>query len=294
MSDPTLSKKIRLHITPFTQDLLKAYVPPSLQAAASNISFHTLPTFPEGYGYLDLPEMEAQKLKKKLNGSTLKGKKVKIQEAKPDRKRKLAEEAQQEETNAKAEKRARKNAKSEKGIEKLQPGVELPPDRRVQRGWTEAPAERKNKPKKEKESEGKSKQPKKESSRYTREPEVLFRTKLPANAPVRVHKVKEKAASKKSKSSDERQVVVHEFEKTNKYAGFLKSNNAPQNAQPVSEYVEGKGWVNADNEVVEPDRTSKREIKETAKPKQTAVPVNPAESAPPDNAAVTKPAEKVA
>jgi len=292
MVDPTLLKKTRLHITPFNSGLFDACIPPSLQPAVSNISFHAVPTFPGGYGYLDLPEMEAQKLKKKLNGSTLKGKKVRVQEAKPDRRRKLAEETQGEETNDKAESKARKKPKSEKGVDQLQPGVELPADRRVQRGWTEVPTERRSKAKNEKESEGKSKKPKKEPSKYTREPELLFRTTLPVNAPLKITQANKEPTAKKGKSSDGGQVVVHEFGKTKKHAGFLKSNNAPQNAQPVSEYVEGRGWVNAEGKVVEPERAGKRQLRETARPAETALLVKSAKSVPPGKAAVTKPAKQ--
>ncbi|KAF7188743.1 hypothetical protein HII31_09995 [Pseudocercospora fuligena] len=46
----------------------------SLRSQASDISFHSIETFPEkGFGYVELPAMEAQKLKKKLNGTVLKG-----------------------------------------------------------------------------------------------------------------------------------------------------------------------------------------------------------------------------
>jgi len=52
-------------------------VGPRLLDSVSNVSYHTLQTFPENsYGYLDIPTMEAEKIKKKLNGAILKGKKI--------------------------------------------------------------------------------------------------------------------------------------------------------------------------------------------------------------------------
>ena len=84
-------KRVRLHITPLSPDLLSAILPSSIAHLAEAVSYHTLDVFPEcNYGYLELPSMEAEKLKKKLNGSILKGKKIQIEEARP-RKRALEE-----------------------------------------------------------------------------------------------------------------------------------------------------------------------------------------------------------
>lgn len=62
-----------------------------LQKAAS-VSYHTLQTFPErSYGYVTLPVADAEKITKKLNGSILRGLKMKVSEARPERKRRLEE-----------------------------------------------------------------------------------------------------------------------------------------------------------------------------------------------------------
>jgi hypothetical protein len=91
------NKNVRLHITPLKPELLKVYLAPSVLPLAKNISYHIVETFPEkGYGYLELPEVEAKKLKNKLNGLTLKGSKVRIEMAKPE-KRKVREEGEAEE-----------------------------------------------------------------------------------------------------------------------------------------------------------------------------------------------------
>ena len=71
-----INQKVRLHITPLSPELLSAVLASHTAHLADNISYHTLETFPENnYGYLELPPMEAEKLKKKLNGSILKSKK---------------------------------------------------------------------------------------------------------------------------------------------------------------------------------------------------------------------------
>ena len=102
------TKTVRLHITPLKPELLKVYLAPSVLPLARNISYHTVETFPEkGFGYVELPEQEAQKVRKKLNGTTLKGSKVRIEMAKPE-KRKAREEADAEEKPAKRSKKERK------------------------------------------------------------------------------------------------------------------------------------------------------------------------------------------
>ena len=79
--------RTRLYISPFTPELLPIVLAPSVLPTASNISFHSLQTFPErNYGFVDLPAMEATKVKKKLHGSILKGSKVKVEEARAEAK----------------------------------------------------------------------------------------------------------------------------------------------------------------------------------------------------------------
>src|SRR3954447_9464317 len=84
LSYDMIDQRIRLHITPLSPNLLNAILPSSIAHLAEAISYHTLDVFPErNYGYLELPSMEAEKLKKKLNGSILKGKKIQVEEARP-------------------------------------------------------------------------------------------------------------------------------------------------------------------------------------------------------------------
>jgi hypothetical protein len=260
------NKTVRLHITPFRPDLLKVYLAPSVQPFAQNISYHTVETFPEkGFGYVELPEVEAQKLKKKLNGTILKGSKVRIEMAKPE-KRKAREEADaakeaQKETE-RPSKRAKKDKKEKKERKKKEQGVlegvELPDDRKVQRGWTE-PVTKTKKDKKEKDKKDKSdKEAKKERkhSKYTKEPELLFKAKLtPVAATEVAHKDKKKAKKEKKEKNKSKstEVIVHEFEKNTKTPSFLKQPDVVISKKPAVDYVNGLGWVDEDGVVVEPE-----------------------------------------
>jgi hypothetical protein len=243
---------VRLHITPFTPALLKSYIAPSILPLATNISYHVVETFPEkGFGYIDLPVMEATKLKKKLNGSTLKGSKVRVEDAKPE-KRKAAEGAESEDD--KPAKRAKKDRKKkEQGVIE---GAELPSDRKIKRGWTEPPVKNR-KERKDKDKDKKDKKVKQKDSKYTKEPEMLFKTKLTPVAATEVARKekskgkKDKKEKKKSKSKDE--TIVHEFENNTKQPSFLKRVEVAAEPKPAVEYVNGVGWVDEDGNVVEPE-----------------------------------------
>jgi hypothetical protein len=247
-------KTVRLHITPFTPALLKAYLGPSILPLAKNISYHAVETFPEkGFGYVELPAMEAQKIKKKLNGSTLKGSKVRIADAKPE-KRKAIEDAEHLDEDGEPSKKRSKKARKEQGV---LDGAELPDGRKVKRGWTEPPV----KSKKEKKEKGdkdkdqvKEKKVKRKESKYTKEPELLFKAKLTpvaATEEARKEKSKDKKKEKKDKNKSKREVVVHEFEKSTKQPSFLKASKASSENKEAVEYVNGKGWVDEDGNVVE-------------------------------------------
>lgn len=259
---PDELKTVRLHITPFRPELLSLYLAPSVLPLATNISYHTVETFPEkGFGYVELPEAEAQKLKKKLNGSTLKGSKVRIEMAKSE-KRKAREEADAAKDAAEAErssKRSKKEKKEKKRKEQgILEGVELPDERKVKRGWTEPPSkskkERKEKKDKTKDKEAKHQQ---KASKYTKEPELLFKAKLTPVAATEVarkeKKDKKEKKEKKDKKSKSREVIVHEFEKNSKTPSFLKETKIVASNKPAVEYVNGQGWVDEDGNVVEPE-----------------------------------------
>lgn len=257
------SSTVRLHITPLKPELLKVYLAPSVLPLARNVSYHTVETFPEkGFGYVELPEQEAQKIRKKLNGTTLKGSKVRIEMAKPE-KRKAREEADAEEKPAKRSKKDKKEKKEKKekeGEKRVRSpgvfdGVELPADRKVKRGWTE-PTTRSSKDKKDKKDK-KSKDGKypPKPSKYTKEPELLFKAKLEPVAATE-HSRKEKKKDKKEKKERKtktKEVIVHEFEKNVKTPSFLKQAKVSTEKKPPVDYIDGVGWVDEDGAVVEPE-----------------------------------------
>ncbi|KAJ5677415.1 uncharacterized protein N7477_003048 [Penicillium maclennaniae] len=236
-----IEEKTRLHIVPFTPELLPSVLPPSLRQSATDISFHTIPTFPENnYGYVTLPTMDAEKIKKKLNGSILKGKKFKVDHARPSKRQRDEEEAVEVPAE---EKKKSKKRKSKDVEDEVIDGYELPSDRKVKRGWTEPSKKEKRR------SEKKSKDAKKEKpqlkSKYTEKSECLFRTTLPPNR-LSVD-VEDKKAKKKKKSS--RETVVHEFAKTYTQPSFLRS--AGEDVPPTTTFDEEKGWVDSAGAVKE-------------------------------------------
>lgn len=252
--------RTRLHIAPFGPELLQRYVSSTVLPLATGISYHSVQTFPEKqFGYVELPTAEAQKLKKKYNGSILKGMKVSVSDAKPEKRKRKAEDEGEEDVSkeeSKVKKKAKKEEKERKKREEgVLNGVELPKERTVKRGWTEPISESKKKDKKDRKQE--PAQHKKE------EAELLFKTELPPNKkPTKEDrkKSKEKKEKKDKKSKNDRNhVVVHEFEKTKAAAPEAEDGGAAWSKAPTSEYIEGKGWVDVDGNVVEAEtRRSKR------------------------------------
>jgi hypothetical protein len=247
---------VRLHISPFTPDILPLILSSSLQDIATDISFHELATFPErNYGFVTLPIMEAQRLRKKVNGSILRGGKVKVEEARPKKAVKVAsdEDKNDAETQDSQERQMRKRKRQEGVV----PAYELKDERKVKRGWTE-PAAVKVKEKREK--KGKDKSDKKttkkrqEPSAYTQDAECLFKTEVPPNK--QDSNASEKNTSQKKRSKRKR-TVVHEFEHTEKHPSFLRSS-ATSGKELTVQYDEEMGWVDASGAVVEPKKTKSR------------------------------------
>ncbi|KAI0544747.1 hypothetical protein F4679DRAFT_563666 [Xylaria curta] len=262
----------RLHITPFDESLQNVVIPASVLPRARNISYHTIETFPEKrFGFVDLPTMDAEKLKKKLNGAVLKGSKVRIETARPESIPDYAADADNGETKEK-----KKKSKKRKLEADVIEGVQLE-GRKVKRGWTtteqEMIEEKRKKAKKEK-KEGKSskdeekkdkkdkKKDKKKAavkSKYTDEPECLFKTKLPTAGPSKATEETDETSTpkKKRKRKSDREVVVHEFEKTTKYPTFLKSSSTGVTAETTT-FEDGVGWVDSTGKVVEPVKLRRR------------------------------------
>lgn len=249
-------------------------IPAAVLPSARNISYHTLETFPERrYGFVDLPAEDAEKLRRKLNGTTLKGCKMRVEKARPETRIEPtgAEDAVVELKRKKAKDDKDKSKKRKREPDVLE-GVALH-DRHVKRGWTEPPTTNKRKNRKDKEGKDKDKAKEKEKkkrpkSKYTEGEECLLKTKLPPNTIKNLapEELEHKKRSKK-KGSSSRQVVIHEFEKTTKFPSFLKTSTTTDR-KPAAEFVEGKGWVDEEGNLVE-------EVKEKEKEKKKKLPQRP-------------------
>lgn len=260
-----MSERKRLHISPLNESLLPMVLGPSILNQAPNVSYHTLQAFPErNYGYVDLPIMEADKIKKRLNGSILKGSKMKVEEARPLRQvqKPVGEEVTNiDEPRGKKARKAKRKTKREEGALL---GYELPDNRKVKRGWTE-PASTVQGSKGNKDKTGKKS--KLQKSTFTEEPECLFKTKLAPNTVTLVDRSStEVSASKKRKRGQaDREITVHEFANTTKHASFLRDNNTSQKSKATTEYVDGKGWIDGDGMIVE--KEVKRDVAESSSSK---------------------------
>ena len=247
-----MTERKRLHITPLNPQLLPVILPPPVLQQSSNISFHIIQTFPDkNYGFVDLPELEAAKLKKKLHGSLLKGFKMRVEEARP--KKKFGEDGESEEPGLNTLETMDERSKTTKAREEgVIHGHELH-DRKVKRGWTE-PASSEAKPsKRRKDKLDKKSKPK--ASSLTGNAECLFKTMLPPNKiPSDNARIK-----KRKRGESSRQFIVHEFENTTKHANFLRDDSDTTSQKRTSEYVEGRGWVDEDGNVVEAGPKGRRE-----------------------------------
>lgn len=251
----TAVKRVRLHISPFNSSLLDKIIAPSLKPLASGISFHSIQTFPErDFGYVELPTMEAQKLKKKLNGSTLKGTKVKIEDAKPEKKRKSDDEE-----GTGSHKKARKLPRKQKGwpngtgLPNDFSGHELGRGRHVKRGWSETTDNGKD-PVEEEEDEGKA-----DGERTNLDSKKLrFKTTLPPTTSTNeIQKSgKSNKKDKKQKGNNNQKVVVEEFGKKRKLPQTPIKPEGP--GFGALNYEDGKGWVNEFGDVIEAERSSKQ------------------------------------
>ncbi|KAL4798164.1 hypothetical protein BDV19DRAFT_357185 [Aspergillus venezuelensis] len=253
----------RLHITPFSQELLPLVLGASIRPLATGISFHEIPTFPENnYGYVTLPTMEADKVKKKLNGSILKGRKFKVESARSDKRQTNEEDGQK--TKSRGKHSSGKKPKKRKAEDNVLDGHELSPDRKIKRGWTESMNDKEARRKKEKRSKDKGEKKSKSqlNSKYTEKSECLFRTSLP---PTKFSSTDDKS-KKSKKSKDAPECVVHEFSQTLKHPTFLRSDDGGNTL--TSTYEDDKGWVDEAGNLKEP--VSERIRKDKYRPGQVA------------------------
>ncbi|MCJ1343960.1 hypothetical protein MMC31_002159 [Peltigera leucophlebia] len=252
-----MHERKRLHISPFNPDLLPIVLPQNLLQHATNISFQAIQTLPEkNYGYVDLPAMDAEKLKKKLNGSILRGSKMRVDDARPEKAKKATKteagnEAPMEDGSVQDRpKRGKRKAEKSDGVI---PGVELPEGRKVRRGWTEpTPSSTGGKAIKSNFKKHDTK-PKSKPSSFTTESECLFKTRLPPNSVAN-----DITAKKRKRDQPKRDIIVHEYANTKKHATFLRDNQGPAGAKPASEFVEGTGWIDQDGNILEGDPVQRR------------------------------------
>ncbi|KAH8170303.1 hypothetical protein LIA77_09084 [Sarocladium implicatum] len=232
--------------------------------------------------------MDAEKLRKKLNGATLKGTKVRIEKARPEVREQPDDDSPNPEKSKKKKSKSKKAPKDDseddepkkkrKREHDVFDGVKLE-DRKVKRGWTETPEEAQKKPKRSKESKDKDKKTDKDAkqkkkrvrSKYTEGAECLLNTKVPPNALKNL--TPSESSSKRRKKDKSRQVTIHEFEKTTKFPSFLKTTSSAEAGSAATEYVEGKGWVDEEGNVVEavavkekPDATKRKSASKKKSP----------------------------
>lgn len=244
-----LNNTTRLYVSPLTPSLLPAVLGPSLTEVAQNISYHEIQTLPENnYGYIELPAVDAERLRKKLSGAILRGSKMKVEEARPKKRRRADQEDDGAQHISPAKSKKASTTKRKASDTEAISGHQLCPERKVQRGWTE--------PAKEKKSKKAAEKTGKKSSKYTDKEELLFRTKVPANKADLPAK-KPKKVIKARHGAEEH--TVHEFEKTVTQPTFLKTQSSSSRAN--LEYVDGKGWVDESGEVVEAEPASARRKK---------------------------------
>ncbi|KAL8896383.1 MAG: hypothetical protein Q9207_007731 [Kuettlingeria erythrocarpa] len=246
--------------------LLPTVLSEPLRESATNLTYHTLQAFPEKrYGYVDLPTTEADLLRKKLHGYILKGMKMKVEKARPEKVRKRTENGDEVSMEDRRKKGTRSKTKTKKEDGVL-PGVELPNDRKVKRGWTD-PAVAKGS------EAAKVRKPRVKErittpSAHTDGPECLFKTALPPKAVGNVLGTSLEATKprKRKRRDTERGVVVHEFENTTKYPSFIRDEASAKQKELASSYVEGKGWVDEAGNLIEAENGNRRTRSKVIKP----------------------------
>lgn len=236
---PTEQLPTRLHITPLNEGLLKVILPTKeLQASADPI-YNRISTFPENdYGFVTVPAATAQAIKKKYHGAYLRGSKMRVEEARPEKKRKREAEAGVSGTVEKASRRReKKRSKLEEGV---LPAVELPEGRHVKRGWTGDTMDKKHS-KHEKGAKGSSSGDK---------GHVVFRTKPPASS-AKSKPAAGEADAKKPKATSKASSSIRESERTEHFPSFIKNKAASADSKSAIVFEEGRGWTDESGNLVE-------------------------------------------
>lgn len=249
----------RLYVSPLDPQLLHTVLSGSLRDLASKISYHTLQTFPERrYGYLELPVLEADRLKKKLHGFILQGQRMKVEKARPERAPKGP--GGSDKTTMERGTKLRRRSIGHKKEDAVLAGVELPANRKIKRGWTEPSSTRiedSTRDNKARDKKARAKENTAKPSAHTNGPECLFKTTIPPNAVSQ--NISDSIKPKKRKRGEtERNVVVHEFEKTTKHPSFIRGEATANQTKSASSYVEGKGWFDDSGNFIEAGKETRR------------------------------------
>ena len=190
-------------------------------------------------------------MRKRFNGAILKGSKMRVEDARPEKSRRIpaAQNAGRNETSLEdgpSEESQTQGRKKQEKVNGVMTGIELPEGRKVKRGWTEPAAALKSS-KTSKDTQAKhTKKLKPNPSRFTNERECLFKTKLPPNAIASNTK-----AVKRKRGQSGGNTVVHEFEHTTKHATFLRESKDSIGSEGAVEYAEGKGWMDRNGRILE-------------------------------------------
>ncbi|KAL5606538.1 hypothetical protein BROUX41_002941 [Berkeleyomyces rouxiae] len=252
-TDPKLAPAdpgyVRLHISPLDADLLNIVIPSAVLTNARNVSLHTLDTFPDRpYGFVDLPTEAAEKLKKKLNGATLRGNKMRVDKARPPK----PEYVPEPDVGTSPKKRKKividfdgtevVSSKKRKKDRDVKQGIVLEDDRKVKRGWTVTPEQarksvktkvRSKKEDKDSKKDKKDKEVREVRSKYTDKQECLIKTVVPHGKPMPEIKIGAKSKKRGKDGKSNREIVAHEYEHAVKFPTFLRDAPKPAPA-PVS------------------------------------------------------------
>ncbi|KAL9008209.1 MAG: hypothetical protein Q9173_006644 [Seirophora scorigena] len=244
----------RLYVSPLDPQLLHTVLSGSLCDSARNVSYHTLQTFPERrYGYVELPILEADRLRKKLHGLILQGERMKVEKARPEKT--LKGPCGSDDTGTEERPRQRRRSTGHKKENEVLAGVELPTNRKIKRGWIEPSSTKIKEPTRK--NKAKVKENPAKLSAHIDGPECLFKTTVPPNA-VHLNPSESIKPKKRKRGESERKVVIHEFEKTIKHPSFIRGETSAKQTKLASSYVEGRGWVDDGGNVIEAEKESQR------------------------------------
>lgn len=233
----------RLYISPFNPIFISTILPTTAISVVPNPSYHQIETFPEkSYGYLDLPSEEAQQVKKKLNGSILRGRKMRVEDARPQKRKHRSEKEVENGTGDKDEQLQNKRSEKETRKDGVLLAIKLIKNREVKRGWTQPAV-----------NESRSRRGLADEASKKERSQLLFRTNLPPNVASKTADMGVRRRSWKREVDGKawQAVQIKEFTKTTKCPTFLRDSQMFREGKKSATYEEGKGWIDDGGNVVE-------------------------------------------